>query len=447
MRRLFLIPSLTLTLLGAMTGCGTDTQNSSARLGQQCFQSEDCVSGLRCVARQCVAVSELVPVDSTQDTTDETQDTADDSTELRCELGERACVNAVTVRQCVTSADGQNQYEEEACPPNQLCSDGVCLDDDPIGACIDEDNDGAFLNCTPLDCDDTDPSRAPNVPERCGNNIDDNCDQRVDEDCGEPGLCCDGGCPQGQTCDECACKMYDADRCEYQDQPCNQEGFDGSYFCGALVEDGPLRCIGICNVDAQDPNSTCPGSNSVCAFEAGGQGSEGICTSTCTQAQGCGIVGVGCLLTESSDQEGICVPTNEANPIGARCNSDDFFDCAEGGFCTPFGRRPVCAQSCRPFSGSLNGESDCQRGTSCLPFGDFGICVQNNDVQGEGADCDSPGTPCGEDAVICSPDGNSICRRECRATGSNEQSEDCAPGNYCLQNQNNERGMGVCEPI
>ena len=445
MRRLFLIPSLTLTLMGALAGCGSDNQDTPARVGQACFQSEDCVTGLRCVGRRCLPVSDSMPSDDASADVPDASDTPDASDQAPdaavCTVGETECIGDV-LRRCERTRAGVIEYVEERCQSG-ICAEGDCQP--PIGECVDADRDGAFANCTPLDCDDRDDDRTPDKREVCDGK-DNNCDGVVDEGCPSTG-CCDGGCPQDQACNECVCQPFDPDVCAFQDQPCAREGFNDGFYCGALAEGEPLRCIGICNVDAPDPDSTCPGANSVCAFEAGGQGSEGICTATCTQDQGCGP-GLGCLLTEVSTKEGICVPVNNSNPIGSRCDSDVTFDCAEGGLCVPFGRRQLCAQSCRPFSASASGQSDCQQGSSCLPFDDFGICVPDGNSNGDGGICSRQGTTCGEDAVVCRiEDGNSICRRECRETGSADPSPDCSPGEYCAPDFNNGRNMGVCEPI
>jgi hypothetical protein len=61
------------------------------------------------------------------------------------------------------------------------------VDTDGDGLCdfgdSDADNDGFLIG---PDCNDTDPSINPSVPEQCDDGVDNNCDAQIDEGCEGP---------------------------------------------------------------------------------------------------------------------------------------------------------------------------------------------------------------------------------------------------------------------
>ncbi|UCC31707.1 MAG: putative metal-binding motif-containing protein, partial [Phycisphaerales bacterium] len=114
------------------------------------------------------------------------------------------CNGEIDEDDCCTDNDGDGYGSGRECPGRdcddddatinpaapERCNNGV--DDncnrrtDPLErCCIDNDSDGYGQEepgghglrdvCWGYDCDDTDPTIRPGVPERCGNNIDDNC--------------------------------------------------------------------------------------------------------------------------------------------------------------------------------------------------------------------------------------------------------------------------------
>ncbi len=124
------------------------------------------------------------------------------------------CINGACRPTCTTSEDCPKGYncisgaclkpcqEDGDCPSGEECRDGYCApkpkddggqDGDGGSACIDEDQDGYFVNCgSDLDCDDTDRLTHPNASEICGDGKDNDCDGTTDEsDCG-----CDWGMTQ-----------------------------------------------------------------------------------------------------------------------------------------------------------------------------------------------------------------------------------------------------------
>lgn len=416
----------------AFAGCGDEIEAGDQRPGQRCGTTSDCLPGLICSERRCVPTADR-PADAGPTDTDAESgpDTGDrEETGAACEVGTRTCAGERTVRVC---RDGR--FVEEPCPRDGgqwVCRGGRCVPDRP---CQDSDGDGygEFCEAGP-DCDDDDASINPGAMERCDTPVDDNCDGNVNESCTS---CCGSGCGMGQFCDSCSCTSYDADRCEHQLQPCDRRGRSNGYFCSDFGN-GPSRCLRPCDESSEDPTSNCTTPNSACVF---GDGDRGVCLNGCTLEQGCGLDGLGCLPYDAN-REGICVPVEPDNEIGDRCGSDSVLNCEAGALCVE-DQNGVdrCAEACRPFAES--GETDCSSG-HCVPVSDrVGIC-RSDTGQGLGDPCGAEETACGEDAVVCLPDGAEqlCCQELCRL---DEGNADCRAGRECVDARPDSDGdVGVC---
>ena len=181
-----------------------------------------------------------------------------------------------------------------ACPPNQFCGAGGCVDclktdmcdgfdndcngkvDD--GMLSDKDMDG-YSSCgvgTQPDCDDSDPTIHPGAKEVC-NGKDDNCDGQFDEGiCQAPAKCS----PKLEKCVQNAC------------DPITMAGCTLPSVC----DPGTLECVMPGSKTLGDPctaDTECP-TGDICAGNlllAGKLGAAGVCTKTCctsdTNSQGC----------------------------------------------------------------------------------------------------------------------------------------------------------------
>lgn len=446
---------MALTLLAS--ACGQDIKQGGQYVGQRCFEPSDCAQNLTCRGRICVPIgsgaSDMSPdlsgdmaTDLSKDQSsdlgpdlgpDMVEDIGEDMVIAMCRVGQRACLGERTYQECIRQGN-QTTFVRRTCPDDSVCENGRCVD-----VCIDRDGDGFFANCDPVDCNDTRRSINPAAPEVCGNNRDDNCNGQRDEGC-MMGGCCDGGCGPQEFCSQCVCEPFDPNICRTQDQPCNNEGdFSNGFFCGDITGAGVNRCIGVCQINAADPDSTCPDPNTVCAFEANDQG-QGICLATCNLAQGCGP-GLGCVAYDNTRNDGICVPNNPNNRIGSQCDPQLFFDCEEGGICVQdqqggFGE---CVQACRPFADPNS--TDCSMGNYCQVASDrIGTCQPNNGFR-EGDMCRPFGSSCGEDAVGCYPfDGNQpTCTRLCRV---DQGAADCNGAASCVQ-FDPDSNIGFCDGV
>jgi len=317
--------------------------------------------------------------------------------------------------------------------------------------CEDRDGDGYGIGCPAgADCDDQNAQINPGRPESCNNSVDDNCNGAVNEGCPVNGTCCPMGCGANEFCTtECQCVPYDPLVCAHQNQPCRQEGdFANGFYCFSFDGISESRCWGICDVNAADPNATCPDPNSVCAFDAG-DGQNGICMGGCRKDPNGGsdcAPDMGCMHLDVDGADGVCTPTNPANGRMQSCNADSLWDCSEGNVCIDLmgngtGR---CREACRPFFwGTAGSATDCDEG-HCLALGsDIGICFQDNMSQ-EGESCQPQFTMCNDDAVACYPAGqfDGTCYRLCRLDQGNL---DCANNQTCSdQFGDPESDVGVC---
>ena len=90
------------------------------------------------------------------------------------------CANERVAQRCVEGEDGLGFHDQAFCPQGTACQgNGECV---KVG-CEDRDNDGAFVNCEPFDCDDSQPSLSPLLDEVCGDALDNDCDGRADNGC------------------------------------------------------------------------------------------------------------------------------------------------------------------------------------------------------------------------------------------------------------------------
>lgn len=440
----------------ALTGCTIDIGNGSQLAGQRCFQDGDCAQRLVCNERVCVpslsgggsqnnANNVTLPDGGTlPDMGGPTDSGPGPGPDMLppCMAGDRRCASISVVQICLD--DGQ--VIEQECPGDSVCEAGACV---PVGPeCIDNDGDGYGRGCPRgPDCDDSNPRANPGMMESCFTSFDDNCDGQINEGC-DPDGCCAGGCGDSEFCSQqCVCQPYDVTLCQYQNQPCAFEGdFNDGFFCAAFNPNNEPRCYGICQIDADDPDATCPEAGSVCAFD--GDGQNGICLSPCGtnaagESYGCGEPEMGCINIDIDQGDGICVPTNTDNELGDLCDPDYFFDCDEGLLCIQgFGNNGRCREACRPFAWNGMG-TDCDRG-HCLAFSAaIGVCYNDN-MSSEGENCGPPQSACGEDAVGCYDfgDGNGQeCLRVCRL---DEGNADCVIPNQACTAFDPQQELGIC---
>lgn len=483
----------TALLLGAAlllgSACGTSTIEEGRQFaGQRCFDDADCAGELVCNSdRICVpaggrAVSpsdmtnnvtagdmgeDFGPVNNTtgpvnnvsNNTTGDNNATSNNDTGANntigpvnnipaCEEGARFCVDGLSYDVCQATDDGGFAFERRDCPDGSRCEDGRCVD-----FCIDRDNDGAFGNCDPLDCDDRNPDRSPLNMEVCGDGLDNDCDRRTDEDC-QIG-CCEDGCLDNTFCERCACVMYDPTVCTQTNQPCTELNTQANgLLCADLTGNGQGVCIALCSLNNPDPDATCPEPGQQCVLgDDTGADAVGICLDQCNKGDNCGSPTLGCLLLNdpSIPSEGVCAPANPNNTTGSTCSPDvdGFLGCEGGSVCFAANQAPnsqgQCTESCRPFLGSGN-QSDCPAGSYCLSLdSQLGICQPDTGlVEGDRCAQSQLLESCGADNVTCYPSqvGRPQCQRTCRLGQGNA---DCPMGEFCRSSgQNN--SVGVCRP-
>ena len=482
---------LGLGLLAGLAGCGSEVQQGQQQVGQRCYTSTDCASTFVCSPQRiCVPPAPQTPplannsanngnngnntannvnpnnVVANNESPNSTSQNNDlpnndtpnntsfnnenpnntslnndtpNNTTFGCEPGERYCVSDASYEACVL-LEGDYVLVERACRSGQLCEEGRCVD-----ACVDRDGDGAFGNCEPLDCDDTDETSSPFAPELC-DGVDNNCDGRTDEGCAQE--CCAGGCAGNTFCSDCACVPYNASVCTQDNQPCtNIDQFSNGYYCADIGGGNQPRCLGLCDLNSPMPASTCPSPDQSCVFgEQGGQ--FGICLDDCDVGDSCGSPDLGCLpySDPTLPQEGVCLPGDANKKIGDPCDDqfDGFFSCEPGSLCVnlnPQFGTSTCTQACRPFLN--NGQTDCDAGSNCLAFSqNIGVCTPSNS-RVEGDSCSQLYSACSEDNVTCYPTRqNSLrCQRTCRTSQGNG---DCTGNDLCRVFSMDNPDVGVC---
>lgn len=430
-------------LASLVAACSFDTDPGSSFAGQVCFEDADCASGLTCRERRCRPVSGVQISDASADSQapDTEPDTGvevwdQDTVEAECVPATSRCGEDGQLEVCTQAGT----WSDSACPQGTTCEAGQCEGDTE---CADQDGDGYLGGPGCPDCNDSDPSINPGAEEVCDNGDDDDCDGAVDEGCQTE--CCPDGCAAEEICSLCECKPFEPEECTVNGQPCSNPGqFVNGYFCTDEIFGEP-RCVGICDNTAPDPDSTCPDEGTVCAF--GDDGDQGLCLEACDLDEQCGTSGFGCFPIggEDSDNDGICVPTDESKQVGDLCDPDQTFQCESGAFCLDFGQGQArCSQACRPFEDDAT--TDCDEG-HCFAFSpDLGFCQEDADSSPDG-DCDSQNQfqTCGVDAQICVPlgqFGGAQCLNQCRTELGDQ---DCDNGRGCGEIDNFE-GVGFCVP-
>ena len=461
MRKLFPIALMGLIGLLFGSGCGFEIEQGGQRAGQECFLDADCVSGTRCVERRCRPIlGSGIDLNEDGDGTDGDEGEGDgpgegdglgDGDHLEeeilpggvCESGARGCAanEPYFCRGGTWVASGQ------VCGEGQVCREGDCeggenicqpgetrcgrnntiefcygseIGWDPVGFCNDNEI-CANATCIPTGDGDGDPGDGDGGDGDSGDGT---------------STCCPGGCGPNQVCSGCQCQNFDLTSCTVQDQPCANEGqISNGYICADFAETSQLRCLGICNSLAPDPDATCPGNGpAICFAEEGNP--NGLCVSSCNESDPCGDSRQRCLLFDQGTQDGFCAPSTGIGEVGDSCNGDDTFSCSGSNLCV----EGICQRACRPFK---SGNSDCVFGRSCFPFADtLGVCVPDSH-QPDGS-CTQLFTTCGQDATGCVPGGfgQFQCIEYCRL-GSNDDCSD--PATSCGRVSMDDDVLGFCQ--
>ena len=426
---LFLAAASLSGLVLILSGCGLDIQEGSQFSGQECFENSDCVSGLVCSQRRCRPVAtgqqdlDAGPTeDADPDDTGPRLDTGlpPDTDLPECTEGARRCASETAAEVCLNG-----QWTRRSCDSSidEVCQDGYCMSDTGVcqpgqSICL---NDETVGFCTGNSWD---------IVEVCQDGQ--TC---ADATCiDDPSDCCPGGCGSGEICDACTCQEYDIDVCQFQDQPCNQEEqISNNYVCARYGDQSQLRCFGICNTGAADPDASCPGTGErVCLNQD--EGPNGLCMSACTIDDGCADSRMGCLYYDVGPGDGLCIPVSDTGELGDSCDGFDTFSCTGSNMCI----QDTCVQSCRPFT---DGDTDCGDGY-CLAFdSNLGMCTPSSELPNGG--CNQQGTTCNGDATGCFPGGFGAvqCYDFCRLSLGDS---DCSSGETCWQYEAEQTQLGIC---
>lgn len=408
-RQLMIAVATCAILIGGAVGCSFDIEPGSQLAGQKCNSDDDCAEGLVCSERICRATAGESPWSSGPDAgePDGGQPDSDHppppNVGTQCEPGERRCNSEDVYAVCETDPrhpDSQPGWQSYHCADDEICAQGRCVDRCDEGQQFDPDT-GECISVT------------------------------------EP--CCAGGCADDEICHDCSCVSYNPNICEYQDQPCDSPGeLMGRFYC--IDYDGLTqpRCMGICDPQAPDPNATCPGPHSYCAFEDD-NAFEGICMTSCAIDDPCADDNMSCIYIDGTPGDGVCYPSTGTGEVGDLCDPQDPFSCAGEALCI----EGTCMQSCRPFEQS---ETDCNDGY-CAPFdANMGVCIEDaSDGQGG---CMMEGGTCGEDATGCYPSdepGTQLqCYEFCRLE---EETKDCSDDDHaCHRFDQQNEVLGFCGP-
>ena len=421
-----------------LTGCSFDWEPGSQGVGQECGADADCMDSLVCRDRRCRAVldGELPPsqrpdagadVDDPPPVLNHSNDRPndeqpppvlnDESNDIDpppprndvanhtdpCVQGETQCINPQQLEVCAVGADGQLEWMTRTCPEDQSCSGGAC-----------EPHCG---------------------PDEVYNPITGEC---VPDDQPPPPVCCPNGCADDEICTGCACEPFDPATCQFQNQPCQFDGqISGGYICTRLGDVDDLRCYGLCNTNAADPDQTCPQSGSICAFSEPGN-PNGFCMESCQIGDNCGDSGISCRYYDAGSSDGLCFPSTGSGGVGQPCDNFDTFSCSGSALCI----EGTCLQSCRPFDQPT---TDCPAG-HCLPFGSsLGICPGADTPVADDGTCQQEFLTCGEDATGCFPSetqpGQLECMNYCRL---DQGDADCPGEQFCTFSGFGEEDLGIC---
>ena len=403
---LIIAAAVAMAAIFLMTACSLDWHEGSQGAGQECGTDFHCAANLVCINHRCRPVGtddssttdptdagttdtegpngiEPPPPNNTPGPTDASITDADEPFPQECTAGERRCASPDLVEECYVQDDGSTTWRTRQCPTDEVCHNGDCVDDSP-----------------------------PPPPD-----------------------CCPDGCDDDQICHECSCVTYDSSTCAYQHQPCETEGqISGGFVCSQFAEDVTPRCYGLCTPQANNPDETCPGENSVCTYEEPNQ-ANGFCLMNCSIGDYCSDDAMDCRYHGAGHDDGVCFPSTGTGQVGDPCNPEDFFSCAGTAICAG----GICQQSCRPFD---QDQSDCASGY-CLPFGpNMGVCATST-LMDDGS-CTAQFTTCGDDATGCFPapqTGELTCYDFCRLELDDA---DCAEGETCFQYDPNNPGLGAC---
>jgi hypothetical protein len=335
-----------------------------------------------------------------------------------------------TIHAAALSADGDGTPAGDGAATTRLAVD--------VAGCPDADEDGyedAACNPSPLqgggDCDDNDPQRSPEAPERC-DGVDQDCDGLTDED---PSLvlCDDGEACTTDRCVEGACE-YDDNRAACDDgDACTR---DDRCLAGECGGDVPRDCDDgdPCTTDLCLPDRGCvstPLDGGPCddgnACTVGDQCVAGVCTGGASS----------CPCAEDSD----CEDSAPADRCRARlrCALElptpvCVVDPGTVVRCDPSADSECSRNTCDPLTGTcaltpLADGTPCALADACR---NGAVCEAGACRGGEEADCDD-GNPCTENA--CDPAGG--CLRT-NLVGP------CDDGNACTTND--QCRSGVCTP-
>ncbi len=332
--------------------------------------------------------------------------------------------------------DGQPLREgADDCDPDDADDDGVidvaaggtdCDDGDPrrypdapdrCGDGIDGDCGGEDTSCVTdgdgdgyaatEDCDDDDATRAPGLEDRC-NGVDDDCDGRVDED-----LVAGTGCILiGETWTE-VFFATDLVHCGHCRASCNA-GCSGSLCRADRCEDGTCVCNGGEVCDGGPDDFCCPGAG---------------CRDLAQDPENCGVCGFECPAVECNS------PVCSGGACGVR-PADDGDDCSGGRVCCG----GACTGECAPAEVATRTCGNCgTQSRTCsagCAWGAWGACAGEGTCapgQVDSTGCGNCGTQtrsCGQDCQwpawgnctgegACTPDA--VQQVACRQCGNQEQ--------------------------
>lgn len=381
--------SIALMVLG---GCGTDDTPAS---GESCRFDEDCSFGTvcsnegSCVEAACEFCVSPDQVCTTPDNPGEGSCTKREcSFDDECE-GEQVCYEGL----CVDEAPDGGSCESDAdCADGQMCNlAGECVEDTGGDMCADstECADGEFCNldsgeCAAGECYD---STECAEGETC--NASNICE-------GGSTDCTPGSCGAGETCNT------ETGQCEQDPAGCDPACADGQHCEGTT-------CVDDCTAGSCPDGETCNAATGECETDTNcppGSPDPGSCTGgqvfsdTLCACVECTDESM-CTGDERCNSNGQCVP-----PCATSCTSQTAQqDCGSG--------TPYCISGCCV---ECIGNADCGSGQACLD----GFCGQAPDCTQDPSICQS-GYSCNQSTGQCEPDQSGDCT----------QTQSCPTGTIC----------------